>query len=259
MPHYGDMLLHAAVSWRGKPPTYRNGDLGEVGDRFHAAIVSEPEATDGNSLSLTFEYFTGLVFNADYSELDGLRALVNSWLLQITIMEVTATVRYEHQTPYERRDINLWSWWYETTGGSLPGGRGEERESMPDWLQAWEDYLIHRWRYPPRLAGWHSFMRHEIAPNETVRIYVSSGRHRTLNTAYLTVGEARALDLRVWDLPSVVSEGFLPDIQTRVNEYVRAQLGRPRQFPEPDATAGADNGYVFASWAEGLFGLPKAR
>lgn len=72
-------LLLASVSWRGRPTTYTPGALGDIGDRFRVAFdrfTIRPEI----STQFTFEYFTGLLFNGDYSDLESLTALVASWL-----------------------------------------------------------------------------------------------------------------------------------------------------------------------------------
>lgn len=78
---FADTLLLASTEWRGIPETFSEGALADVGGAFNTAFSEAPFATTGPGRQRAFEYFTGLLFNGDYSDLDGLTALVKSWLI----------------------------------------------------------------------------------------------------------------------------------------------------------------------------------
>ena len=72
-------LLQSSVSWRGHPHTYTQGALGDTGSKFRTAFERVTMQPDVQS-QYTFEYFTGLLFNGNYADLESLTALIDSWL-----------------------------------------------------------------------------------------------------------------------------------------------------------------------------------
>lgn len=77
-----NLLLRSSSSWRGVPETYAPDLLGSTGADFAEAFTTlAEESRDGPDLF--FEYFTGLLFNGDYSGLAGLTTLIDSWIMRV--------------------------------------------------------------------------------------------------------------------------------------------------------------------------------
>ena len=246
-----ELLTLAACNWRGKPYPYTAGLLGDIGPRFRDAFErGYPES--GATRSLAFEYFAGLVFNADYSDLASYIALVKSWLVVVPGLSVIvpACVKafswnvFPDVVPLVNRGA-VDSWW----SMSYPCVSGEWRW----WLSHPVEYSApYWWRLGlsfDHYGGWMGDRWYEWARSQT------EGFVGSYAPGYGASAPAGCFVL-------VESNGgvgvFEPIIESAVARYAAGEQIPSRDYPEPLATAQAQNGYVFANWAAEKYGVPFA-
>lgn len=115
-----DSLLKSSVHWRGTPDTYVSGSLEAQGRGFSAAFNSFA-AVSGIPTEIAFEFFTGLVFNANYRTLSGLRNVVDRWLkiegdVLLNILQDFRQTRPQ-SAPHTASILTFHAGWYPLTLG----------------------------------------------------------------------------------------------------------------------------------------------
>lgn len=247
-----DYLLQAAVNWRGKPASFVSGELGDAGKAFDTAFggLDYPADSDGSHCAL--EYFVGLIFNADYGDLEGLKRVVESWLTpvgRVIVIEDFKWDDYVFETALECPSVQESAY-----AGKTAQTEWISEPSNPFRIEIqfginprWPD-LIGPMQICDYSRGWRRILsgfRGTAYPGSTHVLsaywlmYGADHGHFT----YYFGQEARA---------------FKPAIEQAVRAYVEGELAAERTYPDMAATAATDNGFVFVNWAADKFGLPEA-
>lgn len=248
-----DTLVKAAVEWRGRPETFEPGALGSVGDTFNDAFAGAGFAATEGGRSLAFEYFVGLIFNADYEDLGKLAA---SWLQLVDlIVEFPPAVRALYVAPDCLWPVAMslitgivsyqyeWSCPEKKVYGPKPLVR-----SMVRLYRSRPPFYGGKWSIWTDKGTWIKEPIHGIPTLFPPGSYVNL--------------RWKGPPMKV-DKVSVREGGLLPvfriSIADAVDAYVESERAVERPYPDPTATAHADNGYVFSNWAQGKFGSPEVQ
>lgn len=245
-----DTLLQAAVEWRGRPATYEPGGLGSVGDKFNAAFSNSAFADPQRVRSLAFEYFVGLIFNADYEDLS---VLVDSWLCRpvggFTVAlhwtslpfhsalaipnPILFSLPPDPPVPYKHR------WAYRSYGTVTLFTIGIKIPEAPSLLHIIRITSQDEWQWRPTGYEWEN-------PSGLYGTYV----FRVDYPWHPGWPSIKAVG------PEGASVTFKPGIVAAVNEYGVRETAETRPYPDPIATGLVDNAHILVNWLEGKFGIP---
>lgn len=273
------LLLRSARSWRGKPTLPAHETLQDAADYLSEAWA-DIGAWTSSARQLAFEYLTGLIFNADYSDPATFRQMVESWLTppwwRIKVRYTGSESLYlgvrtvEVAVENRRRVCTLDP---HAAGGTLRVLTVGGRENMSAAVAA----------YRPRMEA--------EGPADVILTYTLTYRTnrakapgainwRTADGTWIVAlpkatrwrwgvdGEPVQLPPRIESggaeyvrVPGAVSTkrgswAFAPELARAMREYVRRERQRERPAYPLEATAAAGNGYILARWAAGAFGSP---
>lgn len=254
-----ELLVEGAVSWRGKPGSYSPGLLPQVAPRLSAALTFYlAEHTENpHADALTSEYLTGLIFNADYAALEGLATLFESWVYR------PGFAVHFPETGFAPADVML----PPVLLLPKPSEYGRETSSSryPDVIELGDYYWYFYWREmaywqrPPNYIFGLFYVR--WGPGPTVTQYGWTWGSDIRDGAFTPLKSTGPIDPVTFDVAVVErpdTSVLSRDLKTDLSAYLAGETAYSRNYPEPALTAAAENGYVFANWAQEKFGSPEA-
>jgi hypothetical protein len=201
---------------------------------------------------LAFEYFAGLVFNANYSDLESYEGIVKSWLawsgdLTILVPPCANAFAQGHCVPVVPLTLfkeNVWN--YSSTYAP--------RTETIQWQLAKTMGLDYVFRFRLELGYWSGSMYSPSVAYDWWRLFSDGPIGEYLPPASSPV-QAGCIVLVTG---GAVLGAFTDFIRGKLEVYVADEQTQARDYPEPLATAQAQNGYIFANWAAEKYGLPFA-
>jgi len=248
-----ETLVLASASWRGIPLFPIGKTLGEVGERFNTAFAEAPFSAIEGGREYAFEYFTGLLFNGEYRNLEGLTELVASWL-ESWAGGVRASERF----------VLFWAVApHETT---LLRGTGDPTRFPVYYSPEVSVYFPHgHWElYSPARTG---------IPEKWLAIFVQPGLGMSVYFAYFwnehgpngiykrgredgSYYNGETVQIAVEPVELTVFKSAVLEAITAYRSAISGLLRPPVGIMD---TSRADNPNIFPAWAEERYGAPVAR
>lgn len=245
-----DYLLLAGVNWRGDPATFDRGALTTSGEYFNEAWGAAPWNGLDPDAKIAFEYFAGLVFNADYEGIDGLQRVVDSWMLT-PLTHVPWTIFLPLEFPWTPDHIP-----YRVPMSEGMAGRGGISPLY---------YVKH-----PLID--HAYFSSDIRYGPYRSFHLSGGKGVEVYrlAEWLTEEEGPSFEkthqnplfprfpsyIKAADRGTSWPLGFTFSIMDMCLSYIQTEKSLERGYSPAFDTAETRNGFIFNNWAEEKFGPP---
>lgn len=249
----GDDLMTAVEAWRGLPTPFVRADIADTLTDLDLAVADCDLFMDPVDLNLGFEFMTGLLFNAAYTDTAGLGKVIGDWLTTVQ----PGLYWFVWERP-EGDDVDVQVFPPPGDRGWWAGGDTWVRLGIDAYTSVLRVWTIRETLDAPSLG----LVRSVWSPHGLCRpaaLVVIDPDNVQSGIAHPT-GERVSWPEHAYQMSyeTLVTWGyrFTDEMYERLRLYWLAELSEDRPYPTVAETADADNGYLFARWAAGSYGSP---